>query len=85
MSQIGVFAPDDAKLVAKAAKQVLTEFDVDSERDFAPFVTQPVYRVKITGAVDGQGMYPGKLMRRHPTTRAWIEMGDCYAEKVDTI
>lgn len=85
MARIGVFTESGAEEVVRATKQVLNFAGGGPEEGRAPFVTQPVYRVKITGGADANGIYPGKLMRLNASNLAWTELGDCLAYKVDTI
>jgi hypothetical protein len=83
--QVGAFTVDRAKEVSKATDLVLNVARGGIDNSRMPTQVQPVYRVKITGAADGDGVYPAVLLILNPTTLAWTELGDCYAYKVDTI
>lgn len=85
MAQIGVTTPDVMRDVIRATGIVLSETDVRVDSSRGPAQYAPVYRVKITGAADADGVYPGVLMQLNPTTLAWTELGECYAYKVDTL
>ena len=85
MASIGVFTPERAREIDQAVSRMGKRFESSIDVSRVPLQPQPVYRVKITGAADGSGVYPGKIMAFDATTLTWSVLGDCYAYKVDTI
>lgn len=85
MAKIGAFTPDTATLIHETVRRFNAQQNTDADQGFQPPVIQAVYRVKITGAADGNGVYPGLIMLLNPTTLAWEERGECYVYKADTI
>lgn len=85
MAKYATFSPEDAKKVAEATSRVLGFHSTDADRTQAFNFAQGVFRVRIDSEPDEDGIYDGTIMRLDPETLAWIEYGECYVYKVDTI
>lgn len=84
MANVGHFSVADARRIARAVRKVEAgEFNADDAQNVP---TAPaVFAVRITGAADGDGLYPAVILKLNPTSLTWADYGVCKVFKLDTI